>query len=332
MKTSSDGFWNDKSTANNILKKIKKINNTIDFYNELSNQYELLDLYLTENIDNNNVNAESISEMKIFSSLVKDLEIRTLLNNKDDDKNVVLTIHPGSGGKDSQDWAFMLYRMYIKWAESNNYKYSILSYNEGDETGIKDASIQINADYAFGKLQSERGIHRLVRISPFDSNAKRHTSFAAVFIDPLIDDDIDIEISDSDLKIDTYRASGAGGQHVNKTDSAVRITHLDSGITVQCQNQRSQLKNKNIAIKILKSRLYQLKLDEMNDRKNELNLEKKDIAWGSQIRSYVFHPYNLIKDHRTDYESSNIQKVLDGSIDEYIKAYLLFNMEKNNVK
>jgi peptide chain release factor 2 len=332
MKTSSDGFWNDKSTANNILKKIKKINNTIDFYNELSNQYELLDLYLTENIDNNNVNAESVSELKNFSSLVKDLEIRTLLNNKDDDKNVVLTIHPGAGGKDSQDWAFMLYRMYIKWAESNNYKYSILSYNEGDETGIKDASIQINADYAFGKLQSERGIHRLVRISPFDSNAKRHTSFAAVFIDPLIDDDIDIEISDSDLKIDTYRASGAGGQHVNKTDSAVRITHLDSGITVQCQNQRSQLKNKNIAIKILKSRLYQLKLDEMNDRKNELNLEKKDIAWGSQIRSYVFHPYNLIKDHRTDYETSNIQKVLDGSIDEYIKAYLLFNMEKNNVK
>ena len=186
MKTSSDGFWNDKSTANNILKKIKKINNTIDFYNELSNQYELLDLYLTENINSNNVNSESIFELKVFSGLVKDLEIRTLLNNNDDDKNVVLTIHPGAGGKDSQDWAFMLYRMYIKWAESNNYKYSILSYSEGDETGIKDVSIQINADYAFGKLQSERGIHRLVRISPFDSNAKRHTSFAAVFIDPLI--------------------------------------------------------------------------------------------------------------------------------------------------
>tara|TARA_Y100001970_G_scaffold202504_1_gene246532 strand:+ start:29080 stop:30105 length:1026 start_codon:yes stop_codon:yes gene_type:complete len=332
IKTSSDGFWNDKSIANNILKKIKKFNNRLDFYNELSNQYELLDLYLKENIDNNKVNIESISELKKFSNLVKDLEIRTLLNNNDDDKNVVLTIHPGAGGKDSQDWAFMLYRMYIKWAESNNYKYSILSYNEGDETGIKDVSIQINADYAFGKLQSERGIHRLVRISPFDSNAKRHTSFAAVFIDPLIDDDIDIEINDNDLKIDTYRASGAGGQHVNKTDSAVRITHLDSGITVQCQNQRSQLKNKNIAIKILKSRLYQLKLDEMNNKKNELNLEKKDIAWGSQIRSYVFHPYNLIKDHRTNYETSNIQKVLDGSIDEYIKAYLLFNMEKNNVK
>jgi len=220
--------------------------------------------------------------------------------------------------------------MYIKWAENNNYKYNILSYNEGDETGIKDVSIEINADYAFGKLQSERGIHRLVRISPFDSNAKRHTSFAAVYIDPLIDDDIEIEINESDLKIDTYRASGAGGQHVNKTDSAVRITHIPTGITVQCQNQRSQLKNKNIAIKILKSRLYQLKLDEINSKKNELNLEKKDIAWGSQIRSYVFHPYNLIKDHRTNYETSNIQKVLDGNIDAYIKEYLLFNMEKNN--
>ena len=302
----------------------------IDFYNNLSNQYELLQLYSGENIDNNIVSKDSILELKRFTKLVKNLEIQTLLNNNDDDKNVILTIHPGAGGKDSQDWAFMLYRMYIKWAENNNYKYNILSYNEGDETGIKDVSIEINADYAFGKLQSERGIHRLVRISPFDSNAKRHTSFAAVYIDPLIDDDIDVEINENDLKIDTYRASGAGGQHVNKTDSAVRIKHLPTNIIVQCQNQRSQLKNKNIAIKILKSRLYQLKLDERINKKNELNLEKKDIAWGSQIRSYVFHPYNLIKDHRTNFETSNIQKVLDGNIDEYIKQYLLFKMEKNN--
>jgi len=302
----------------------------IDFYNHLSNQYELMLLYLSENIDNNIVSHESISELKKFDKLVKNLEIQTLLNNDDDDKNVILTIHPGAGGKDSQDWAFMLYRMYIKWAENNNYKYSVLSYNEGDETGIKDVSIEINADYAFGKLQSERGIHRLVRISPFDSNGKRHTSFAAVYIDPLIEDDIEIKINENDLKIDTYRASGAGGQHVNKTDSAVRIKHIPTNIVVQCQNQRSQLKNKNIAIKILKSRLYQLKLDERVNKKNKLNSEKKEIAWGSQIRSYVFHPYNLIKDHRTNYETSNIQKVLDGNIDEYIKQYLLFNMEKNN--
>ncbi len=275
---------------------------------------------------------DSIVELKKFIQLVNDLEIQTLLSNKDDDKSAILTIHPGAGGKDSQDWAFMLYRMYVKWAELNKYKYTILSYTEGDETGIKEASIEIDGSYIFGKLHSERGIHRLVRISPFDSNGKRHTSFAAVYIDPLIDDDIEIEVNENDLKIDTYRASGAGGQHVNKTDSAVRITHISTGIVVQCQNQRSQLKNKNTAIKILKSRLYQLKLDERTDKKNELNSEKKEIAWGSQIRSYVFHPYNLIKDHRTNCETSNIQKVLDGNIDEYIKEYLLFNMEKNNVK
>ena len=289
-------------------------------------------MYLNENVEKNVVDDESVIELKKFMQLVSDLEIQTLLSNKNDDKSAILTIHPGAGGKDSQDWAFMLYRMYIKWAELNKYKYTTLSYTEGDETGLKEVSIEIDGSYIFGKLQSERGIHRLVRISPFDSNGKRHTSFAAVYIDPLIDDGISVEINENDLKIDTYRASGAGGQHVNKTDSAVRITHIPTNIIVQCQNQRSQLKNKNTAIKILKSRIYQLKLDERLDKKNELNSEKKEIAWGSQIRSYVFHPYNLIKDHRTNYETSNIQKVLDGNIDEYIKEYLLFNMEKNNVK
>ena len=331
-KTTSDIFWNDRNKANSILKKIKKNNDVVDFYNLLFNQYELIQLYLADNNEDNSVSDDSIIELKKFIQLVNDLEIQTLLSNENDDKSAILTIHPGAGGKDSQDWAFMLYRMYVKWAELNKYKYTILSYTDGDETGIKEASIEIDGSYIFGKLQSERGIHRLVRISPFDSNGKRHTSFAAVYIDPLIDNDIEIEINESDLKIDTYRASGAGGQHVNKTDSAVRITHISTGIVVQCQNQRSQLKNKNTAIKILKSRLYQLKLDERTDKKNELNSEKKEIAWGSQIRSYVFHPYNLIKDHRTNCETSNIQKVLDGNIDEYIKEYLLFNMEKNNVK
>ena len=289
-------------------------------------------MFLSDNIESNNVSPDSIVELKKFIELVDNLEIQTLLNKKDDDKSAILTIHPGAGGKDSQDWAFMLYRMYIKWAELHKLNYNLLSYTEGDETGIKDVSIEIKGDYVFGQLQSERGIHRLVRISPFDSNGKRHTSFAAVYIDPLIDDDIEINLSDSEIKIDTYRASGAGGQHVNKTDSAVRITHLKTGITVQCQNQRSQLKNKNTAIKILKSRLYQLKLDEMMNKKNELNSDKKDIAWGSQIRSYVFHPYNLIKDHRTNHEVTNIQKILDGNIDEFIKEYLLFNMENKDVK
>ena len=215
-------------------------------------------MFLSDNIESNNVSPDSIVELKKFIELVDNLEIQTLLNKKDDDKSAILTIHPGAGGKDSQDWAFMLYRMYIKWAELHKLNYNLLSYTEGDETGIKDVSIEIKGDYVFGQLQSERGIHRLVRISPFDSNGKRHTSFAAVYIDPLIDDDIEINLSDSDIKIDTYRASGAGGQHVNKTDSAVRITHLKTGITVQCQNQRSQLKNKNTAIKILKSRFINL--------------------------------------------------------------------------
>ena len=318
--------------ANSILKKIKKTNNLIEFYDKIENQYQLMELFIADNLENDIVSSDSIDELKRFVKLVKDLEIQTLLSNNDDDKSAILTIHPGAGGKDSQDWAFMLYRMYVKWAELNKCKYTILSYTEGDETGIKEVSIEIDGTYIFGKLQSERGIHRLVRISPFDSNGKRHTSFAAVYIDPLIDDDISIEINENDLKIDTYRASGAGGQHVNKTDSAVRITHIPTNIIAQCQNQRSQLKNKNLAIKILKSRLYQLKLDERLTKKNMLNSEKKDISWGSQIRSYVFHPYNLIKDHRTNYETSNIQKVLDGNIDEYIKEYLLFNMEKNNVK
>ena len=298
----------------------------------MSTQYELIKLYLNENELNIEVSDESIEELNNFIDLTKTFEIQTLLNSENDDKNVILSIHPGAGGKDSQDWAFMLFRMYIKWAEMHHCKYSIISYTEGDATGIKDTSIEIKGSYAFGKLQSERGMHRLVRVSPFDSNSKRHTSFVAVYVDPIIDDNMSIEINENDLKIDTYRASGAGGQHVNKTDSAVRITHLPSNLIVQCQNQRSQLKNKNTAIKILKSRLYQLKLDELTNKKNEINLEKKDIAWGNQIRSYVFHPYNLIKDHRTLYETSNINKVLDGNIDEIIKKYLLFKMEKNNVQ
>ena len=331
-KTSADTFWNNKLQANEILKKIKRLNELIVFYRNLNDQYDLVNLYLEENLKNNTISDSSSDELYKFTNQVKNLEIRTLLNNIHDDKNVVLSIHPGAGGKDSQDWAFMLYRMYVKWAENNNYKYSILSYSDGDENGIKDVSIEIKGDFAFGKLQSERGIHRLVRISPFDSNGKRHTSFAAVYIDPLIEDDIDVEIDENDLKIDTYRASGAGGQHVNKTDSAVRITHTPSNITVQCQNQRSQLKNKNIAIKILKSRLYQLKLEEAESKKNLINSEKKEIAWGSQIRSYVFHPYNLVKDHRTNFETSNIQKMLDGNINEFIKEYLLYNMENTYVK
>ena len=219
--------------------------------------------------------------------------------------------------------------MYSKWIEKKKYKFEIISEHRGDEAGIKSSTLKITGPYMYGWLKSESGVHRLVRISPFDSGARRHTSFASVWVYPEVDDKIEIEIKESDLRIDTYRASGAGGQHVNKTDSAVRITHIPTGIVVQCQNQRSQLKNKNIAIKILSSKLYQLKLDEINIEKNKLNNTKADISWGSQIRSYVFHPYNMIKDHRTKCETSNVNQVLDGDLNNFIRKYLLTNMEKN---
>ena len=279
-------------------------------------------MFLSDNIESNNVSPDSIVELKKFIELVDNLEIQTLLNKKDDDKSAILTIHPGAGGKDSQDWAFMLYRMYIKWAELHKLNYNLLSYTEGDETGIKDVSIEIKGDYVFGKLQSERGIHRLVRISPFDSNGKRHTSFAAVYIDPLIDDDIEINLNDSEIKIDTYRASGAGGQHVNKTDSAVRIVHLPSGTVVQCQAERSQHKNKATAINILKAKLYEIEQDKKRKAIDQLYSDKGDIAWGSQIRSYVMQPYTLVKDHRTDEQIGNVQDVLDGNIKRFIFSYL----------
>ena len=253
----------------------------------------------------------------------------SMLNSKDDSRDAIINIHPGAGGKESEDWAFMLFRMYKRWVDQSNYDMSILNYQDGDENGIKDVSIEVKGINAYGFLKSERGVHRLVRISPFDSNSRRHTSFASVFIYPIISDDIKVDIDEKDLKIDTYRASGAGGQHVNKTDSAVRITHLPTNIVVQCQNQRSQLKNKSIALKILSSKLYQLKLDEINSEKSKLNSSKSDIAWGNQIRSYIFHPYNLIKDHRTNYETSNISSVLDGDLNIFIRKYLLLNMEND---
>ena len=221
----------------------------------------------------------------------------------------------------------MLFRMYKRWVDDNNFKMTILNYNDGDENGLKDVSIEISGDNVYGNLKCERGVHRLVRISPFDSNSRRHTSFASVFVYPVIDDDVNIEINEKDLRIDTYRASGAGGQHVNKTDSAVRITHLPTNIVCQCQNQRSQLKNKNIALKILKSKLYEKSIQDSNEEKNKLNNLKKDISWGSQIRSYVFHPYQLVKDHRSKYETSNIQNVLDGNINKFIRKYLLSQSE-----
>ncbi len=262
--------------------------------------------------------------------MVDNFEIRSILNNKDDSSNAIISIHPGAGGTESQDWAEMLFRMYFRWIERKSFKYEILDYQQCEDAGIKDVSIEVKGDFAYGYLKSETGVHRLVRISPFDSNGKRHTSFASVFVCPVIEDEHNIEISDKDIRIDTYRASGAGGQHVNKTDSAVRIKHIPTGITVQCQSQRSQLKNKNTAIKMLKSKLYQKSLEEQNSTIKDLKDNKKEIAWGSQIRSYIFHPYNLVKDHRTNIQTSNTGNVMDGDIDDFIKDYLINNMEKNS--
>ena len=250
-------------------------------------------------------------------------EIRTLLSGEHDEANAIVTIHPGAGGTESQDWAEMLVRMYLRWAERSGFKTEMLDYQQGEEAGIKSATFLVKGEFAYGNLSCESGVHRLVRISPFDAAARRHTSFASVFVYPEIDDKIEVEIDEKDLRIDTYRSSGAGGQHVNVTDSAVRITHLPTGIVVSCQNERSQIRNREMARKILRARIYELELEKKRKELQAVEDSKLDIAWGSQIRSYVLHPYRLVKDHRTKYETSNADRVLDGEIDDFIYQYLV---------
>ncbi len=254
---------------------------------------------------------------------VTQLEIQRMLSGEHDKLDAIVTIHSGAGGTEAQDWAEMLLRMYLRWAERHGYEVDMVDYQPGEEAGIKSATFTLSGNYAYGYLRAEAGVHRLVRISPFDANKRRHTSFASTFVYPDIEEDIDIDINEADLKIDTYRSGGAGGQHVNKTDSAVRITHIPTGIIVQCQNERSQHKNKDKAMKVLKSRLYELKRKEQEEKKKEFGKEKREIAWGSQIRSYTLQPYRLVKDHRTGLEIGNVDAVLDGDIDELIEAYLL---------
>jgi len=253
---------------------------------------------------------------------VNDLEFQSLLGEPDDRRNAILAINAGAGGTESQDWVEMLFRMYLRWCESKNFTTRVIDYLAGDEAGIKNVTMTITGPYAYGFLKSEHGIHRMVRISPFDATGRRHTSFASVSVLPEVDTDIKIEIEDKDLRIDTYRASGPGGQHVNKTSSAVRITHLPTGIVVQCQNEKSQHRNKDMALKVLKARLYETEKNKREEKKQELHQNQKDIAWGSQIRSYVFNPYRMVKDHRTNVEVGNLEKVMNGDIDEFIDAYL----------
>ena len=263
------------------------------------------------------------NELEAYKNIIYEVELKLTLGRPEDLQNAIVSIHPGAGGTESQDWAQMLYRMYSRWVEKKDFKLDVIDYQPGDEAGIKDVTFEVKGDYAFGLLKSEAGVHRMVRISPFDTNSRRHTSFASVFIYPAVEDDIEVDVNQTDLRIDTYRASGAGGQHVNKTDSAVRITHLPTGIVAQCQNERSQHKNKNQAMKILKARLYQAELEKEKEKNRELEDQKMDIGWGSQIRSYVFHPYQLVKDHRTKLEDGNTQAVMDGNLDKFMRAYLL---------
>ncbi len=323
-KTMQDGFWQDvekaASTNQEISRYKKQTEPWVQLRNEVSESCELMDMAFNESdyplLD------EIIQKIEPFQSRFDMLENLELLSGDDDPKNAFISIHPGAGGTESQDWASMLFRMYLRWAEKHDFGIDIIDYTPGEEAGIKSAAVLIQGDLVYGLLKGERGIHRLVRISPFDANKRRHTSFAAVDIIPEIAEDIDIEINESELRIDTYRASGAGGQHVNKTDSAVRITHIPTGIVVQCQNERSQHKNKAFAMKILKSRIYELRKKEIEEKKLEKAGEKKDISWGNQIRSYVFQPYTLVKDHRTGQEMGSIEYVLDGDIDTFIYSYL----------
>lgn len=316
-------FWSDVEKAtktgiekNRILSNLSKFNKAND---ALSGSNELFEL-ANEESDEDTFEL-LFEEAKELEELVTSTEIAVMLSSPDDSSNAIVSIHPGAGGTESQDWASMLYRMYLRWSERQNFKIELLDYQDGEEAGIKDVSFIIKGENAYGYLKAENGIHRLVRISPFDSNAKRHTSFASVMVSPEIDDNIDIEIEDKDIRIDTYRASGAGGQHVNKTESAIRITHIESGIVVQCQNDRSQHKNKASAMKMLKSRLYELELEKQQAEKN--GIEKSEIGWGHQIRSYVLQPYQQVKDTRSNIGYSNVDAILDGDITKIIEDVLI---------
>ena len=322
-------MWENNSESTTVMKKISFLEKDIALRKNLVQKAEDVEV-LFEFLNENQVEEEEVKkELNTFSNLLKEFELKLILNGDNDSNDAIITIHPGAGGTESQDWAEMLYRMYSMWAESKGFKFNVIDFQNGDEAGLKDCTVEISGDYAYGLLQAEIGIHRLVRISPFDSNSRRHTSFASVSVSPAVNEDIDIEINQKDLRIDTFRSSGAGGQHVNKTDSAIRITHIPSGIVTQCQTQRSQHKNKEQALKVLKSKLFQSEMEKQLLNKKELEGEKKDIGWGSQIRSYVFHPYNMIKDHRTKHEVGNIKSVMDGNIDDFIYSYLLDKMEKN---
>ena len=326
QKTTENDFWQkDSKETSKILAQIKQLKTKVEKYKNANSEAEnLLELTELANLENDEeVAKEIIKSTNKLEQEIEKIQLETLLSGKYDKNNAILTLHPGAGGTESQDWAEMLYRMYTRWATKNGYEVKELDYLEGDEAGIKSVTFEIVGQNAYGYMKGEMGVHRLVRISPFDAGGRRHTSFASLEVLPEITDDIQIDINPDDLRIDTYRASGAGGQHINKTSSAVRITHIPTNTVVACQSERSQLQNKETAMKMLKSKLFDLKEKEQKEKIEDLKGEQKDIAWGSQIRSYVFCPYTLVKDHRTNYEVGNVESVMDGNIDGFIESYLI---------
>ncbi|QFK72852.1 peptide chain release factor 2 [Pradoshia sp. D12] len=321
---SEPSFWNDQAKAQGIINEANGLKDQVGEFNALNESYENLDLTfeLIKEEPDVDLQEELESELMELSERLNAFELQLLLSEEYDKNNAILELHPGAGGTESQDWASLLLRMYTRWAEKKGFKVETLDYLPGDEAGVKSVTLGIRGHNAYGYLKAEKGVHRLVRISPFDSSGRRHTSFVSCEVMPEFNDEINIEIRTEDLKIDTYRASGAGGQHINTTDSAVRITHLPTNTVVSCQTERSQIKNRETAMKMLKSKLYQLEIEQQEAELAEIRGEQKEIGWGSQIRSYVFHPYSMVKDHRTNAETGNIQAVMDGDLDMFIDAYL----------
>jgi peptide chain release factor 2 len=326
-KTLSSDFWNDPEKAQEVTRRISLLKDEVQRFlrieagiRDLEAAAELIE---EDEDDGADLLRESIPQLKEIEKSLSDLELRSLLGEEEDQRNAILTINPGAGGTESQDWAQILFRMYTRWAERRGYVIEVLDHQYGEEAGIKGATLAVEGSYAYGYLKAESGVHRLVRISPYDASSRRHTSFASVFAFPEVDEELEVGIDEKDLRIDTFRSSGAGGQHVNVTDSAVRITHIPTGIVVSCQNERSQHKNRATALRILRARLYELKKREKEDEFAKLQGQKKEIAWGSQIRSYVLQPYRMVKDHRTGHEEGNVDAVLDGDLDDFIQAFLI---------
>jgi peptide chain release factor 2 len=323
------GFWDDPESAQKIMQQMSKLRSQIEPWQKISARIN--DALELAELEDDELADELTAEVEALAEQVENMSFRAMLSGRYDSEDAILAIHAGAGGTDSQDWAEMLERMYLRWAEQNHFKTEILDRSDGEEAGIKSMMMSVRGDYAYGYLRSEQGVHRLVRLSPFDSASRRHTSFAKVELYPDIQEDIDIEINESDLRIDTYRASGAGGQHVQKNDTAVRITHLPTGIVVQCQNQRSQAQNRDRAMQILKARLFELEQRKQEAELAALKGDNVDAGWGNQIRSYVLHPYQMVKDHRTDHEVGNVNAVLDGRLNDFMEAYLRMNISKTTL-